>query len=339
MKSWLSPLLLALALAVNSAQAAETHDVVVLKDGRTVEGKIVREDESAIFMDVGGGEERGIAKVRIAEVKRAPKQAEPKAGPGVPEPNAAEMAHEDQKIYKDLEGLASPSKFVRKDAIELAKKLGLRAVPVLLGTLNPKNKVSVEMRIGALRALAELGPLDNQGAITVGWSAMKDPDFEVRREAIAAIHALKDDRSMEYMLKFAASDDAASRYAAARALRELNDDRAFAALASAIPAPQVTANVPDHPQAIQRMDLPVGPGGSKMPVFLPQGEVQGVAEGVGSPMAEALKIISGKDLGSNGSVWLNWLNEKVGAFTRKELAEVYKNHSILNKMGSPQATK
>lgn len=340
------------AFGMRDVAAAEAPDVIVLKDGRKVEGKITREDDNAVFLKTDNGEERGIARLRIAEIhkggaglaaEKVPAGGPQKGGPAAQQPGPKEPGNELQleteALYEQLVDLGHPSKDKRKAAIERAKSLGFRAMPILLAIFHPKQKTAPELRIGAVRALIELAPLDQQGADTLGYVAMKDPDAEVRREACRAIKVMKEDRALNYILQFAIREDKQIQFPAARALREINDDRVFSTLAQVIPPVQAEHANPDNLSGpVREVELPVGPLGSKMPVFLPSGPVSGTVTNISSPPADALKIISGKDLGNFQSVWINWLQEKIGAITQKDREEAFKKRSMRDRIGSPTST-
>ena len=357
---------LAAALAcLMLAPAAEALDVIVLQDGRQVEGTLVREDEKAVFLKVEGGEERGIAKSRIAEIRRdgtarpagatapvadpsrvrvpVPANPPPEIGAGLKKggdlapaaPDPGQLQGEMQELFSEIKEIGHSNREQRKAAIEKAVKLGFRAMPVLLALFHPQQRAAPELRIGSLRALAQLGPLDDQGARTLGFAAMKDPEPEVRREACQTIRALKEDRALNYILGFALKEDKAVQFAAARALREIDDDRAFAFLARAIPPPAVNANPDTGNASVREVMLPVGPYGSMMPVYLPTSDVSGTVSNYDGPELQALKIIAGKDLGNFQGVWVNWLREKAGNFTQLEREDAYKKRSVKDRMGSP----
>ncbi|MCZ7644712.1 MAG: HEAT repeat domain-containing protein [Planctomycetota bacterium] len=340
-------------LCVSSrAEEPVKPDRVELKSGEEVVGKIVNETDLAVFIQVDGGEQRGIAKTRIKRIQRgaqavaqaqapepAPGPAQvPAAEPDAPvfPPAAEARKKETEALFEQLKDLGAPQREKRSAALKQAVELGFRAVPVLLAVFDPDNKQPPEMRMGALRALAELGPLDQQGALVVGWAAMQDPDLEVRREAARTIRALKEDRAIGWILQFALREDARQRVPAAAALREIDNDLAFAELARHVPQPTVNAANPGTgPSEVRRMDLPIGPLGSKMPIFLPTQEVSGTADNIASPASDALKQIAGKDLGNLPGVWMNWLNEKVGLWSKEEREKAYKDRSLINKIGSP----
>jgi hypothetical protein len=350
--------LILLSLLCASCYAAEQPDIITLKSGEKVKGHVTREDEFAVFIKMENGEERGIAKARIELIQRfsaeplpiktgnGPAPAVP-AGPvnagAKPDPkpeNKVEAALSpnagaDNKVFDQIKDLGSPNLNDRQAAERRAKELGFKAVPVLLGLLNPKIKSDPELRVGAIRALVEHAPLDQQGAFTLGFIAMKDKDVEVRREAARSIKIMKEDRAIEYLIKFAMSEDKGIQWEAARALREVNSDRAFAALAAFIPGPTVEAQPTTGSSQGRMTELPVGPGGAKMPLFLPEGPVTGTASNISSPASDALKLIAGKDLGAFPSTWATWIREKTGLLTREEIKDAYRNRSIRDKMGDP----
>lgn len=183
----------------------------------------------------------------------------------------------------------------------------------------------------------ELGPLDKQGAQTLGWVVMKDTDFEVRREAAKAIRLLKDDRAIGYVLQWATNPDPRVQRQAALALREINDDRAFATLANAIPPPEANAAPPSEGDVKTREVMVPGPMGTRIPLTLVDRPVSGTVANTMSPPAEVLQMASGKKMGGMQGVWINWLNEKVGIWTKEERDEAFKNRSLMGRMGDPQA--
>ena len=84
---------------------------------------------------------------------------------------------------------------------------------------------------------------------------------------------MKEDRAVEYLLQFAVKENKAYQIPAALALREINDDRSFAALAKNVPQPTVKSQAPtDGPLKGRRVDLPIGPGGA---IFSSVGEGRG----------------------------------------------------------------
>lgn len=352
------PLLLAAALGGGRAGAAEARDVVVLAGGERVEGKITQENDLVVFLIVGDGEQRGIARSRIKEIIRGganpqpsvPKTdaavrgegAKPEAAAAGPAPDLGafppvEEKSETQKLYDELKDLGHTQRAKRAAALARAKELGFRAVPVLLQAFHPQAKAPPELRLGALRALVELGPLDKQGAQTLGWVVMKDTDFEVRREAAKAIRLLKDDRAIGYVLQWATNPDPRVQRQAALALREINDDRAFATLANAIPPPEANATPPSEGDVKTREVLVPGPMGTRIPLTLVDRPVSGTVANTMSPPAEVLQMASGKKMGGLQGVWINWLNEKVGIWTKEERDEAFKNRSLMGRMGDPQA--
>ena len=320
--------------------AAEGADVVHLKDGRKKIGRIERQTDAAVFLEIEPGEVLPISRDRIDRIERVVAQpATPAVKPAPEEAMPPTQKAETQRIFEDLKDLGHSSRDLRKAAMKRALDEGFRAVPVLLAMFHPQQKATPELRIGALRALAQLGPLDKQAAETLGWIAMKAENREVHREACRTIRHLKEDRAINYILQFSISKDKATQIAAARALREVNDDRAFAALAGSVPQPSVNMNAPENATSVREIpNMPIG-GMLRGPLFLPTREVQGTAENIMSPQAETLTMIAGKKLGGLPGVWLNWWREKVGVWTTSEREDAYRKHrgSLLNKMGSPQA--
>ncbi len=356
-KALFSLMLMGLFIAPQGWAAEHSNgDVVIYKDGRKKTGKIQSETETAVYLEIEEGEVLPIAKSRIDHVVRSGANTQVEPQKVLPEGDAAappkrnlhkpkpgptpKVDPETKRIYDSIKDLGHSSRDLRNATMKRTLDIGFRAVPVILAFYNPRQKVSPELKIGGLRALAELGPLDNTAAKTLGWVAMKAQNREVMREACRTIQCLKEDRALQYILGFATSKDRGAQVSAARALREINDDRSFAALAGSVPPPKVNANVPQASAKVREIpNMPLG-NGLRGTLFLPENEVMGTAENLMSKPAETLTMIAGKKLGGSPGVWINWLNEKVGVWTQRERQEASRNRgSVLNKMGSPQTQK
>jgi len=225
--------------------------------------------------------------------------------------------------FKDL-GAPQPEK--RKLAQEKVRQTRLDALPALLGMLHPKQDTDEFTRIGVLRMIAEFAPLTDQAAQTLAWAAVMEKHLEVRREACAAIRQLQEDRALREVLRYGLAQDAAVRRSAAQALREIDDARALAGLVRAIPMPSVNANVGmPNSYSEPNMTLPLGPSGARMPIFLPQQSISGVATDIGSPAVDLLKEIAGKDFGNLPFGWMNWYREKAAQIGAAE-REAYREH-------------
>jgi len=246
-------------LAVPEA-AEEAPVMVVLKDGRQIAGRLIGEDENALFLRTENGEERGIAKIRIERIVRGPVRApEDKPGQSATQPDARkQLLAENRALLDELKDLGDSGRDKRRAAMDRVAELGKRVEPLLLGILHPKEKMPDELRLGALRGLATLGVLSPEGAQSLAWVAMKDPDFEVRREACRTIRVLNDERAISYLLKYLIGQHVPSQRAAAWALREIDDVRAVASLVAALPPPQATVAMP-----------PTGPTQGEWREFLP----------------------------------------------------------------------
>jgi hypothetical protein len=320
-------------LWASGCAAEEPSVVVVLKDGREVSGRLIREDENTVSLRTENGEERGIAKVRIERIVRGAAQA-PVASPQADEQK--QLLAENRALLQELKDLGDTNRDKRRAAMARVSELGKRAESLLLGMLHPKEKMTVEHRLGALRALTTIGVLSPDGAKSVAWVALKDPDFEVRREACRTIRTLSDERAVGFILQCSVSEDVPSQRAAGWALREIDDLRSIAALVAALPPPQVSSSAPntDEPQGVWR-DLPTGSYGGKMPVFMPQGQATSGTASVGHPAADALKLIAGKDLGSSPQAWQYWFRQKIGALTSADVEKEYERRSLRERMNAP----
>ncbi|HYF50396.1 MAG TPA: HEAT repeat domain-containing protein, partial [Planctomycetota bacterium] len=209
-------------------------------------------------------------------------------------------------------------------------------MPVLLGMLHPKFDSDEYTRIGILRVLAANAPMTEVGSRMLAYVAVFDPYPEVRREACVTIRTLGDDNAIRELMRFCQAEDMALKKAIAVALHEIDDKRLLASIIRAIPAPSVTANQ-GEPTGLDepKYNLPIGPGGAKLPVWLPQQEVSGVATDIDSPAATLLKLIAKKDLGNMQYSWLNWFREKIGDISQSERDAYKEKRSLRGRMGSP----
>lgn len=340
MRTQWSVLLAALLLA-GAAWCAE--DVITLTDGRTVSGKIVKEDADAIYLQVATGEQRGVAKSRIAKVERAAGgvQKNP-AKPAVELPEGPKPAHTESAgvALLEIRDLGSPDPAVRKAAFEKIAKNKADRMDLLLGLLHPKKDTDEATRLGIVRAIAELPPLTEQASRVLAYNAVFDPFPEVRREVCCAIRTLADDTAIRELLKFAATENAAMRHALAAAMREIDDPRMLAALVRSIPMPSINANV-EGPTTVgePKYNLPIGPGGMKMPIWLPTQSVTGTATDIDSPAAQLLKEIARKDLGTHPLAWYNWYREKTGDLTTVEAQTYREKRSARERMNVPETNQ
>src|SRR5439155_11970054 len=141
----------------------------------------------------------------------------------------------------------------------------------------------------------------------LAWSAIFDQYPEARREACNVIRRTQDDRAIRQLIALSTTENGKQRGAGAVALHEIDDNRVLAALIRAVPMPSVNANVSEPVRNLQPdYNLPMGPHGARLPIFLPKTEIQGTASDIDSPAAALLKMIAGKDLGNLPYGWINW---------------------------------
>jgi hypothetical protein len=256
----------------------------------------------------------------------------------VPQPPSIDLTGEGEKRIVDaIEDLGHPQRDRRKAALKRTRQLGFQAIPVMLALLDPEQKTKPMLRIGILRALATMGPLDESGSYTLGFAAMQDPDAEVRREACRTIRRMNDLYAVNYLLSLTIHPHKRTQWFAARALREINEYQAFGALVAAI-RPQSVSVIPtcNHNKftdpETRHYDLPVGPMGLRIRKWLPVRDASGMAHDIERPQAEALKIIAGKNLGLLRMTWANWLREKFGTTSIAEREEARRTRSMMSRM-------
>jgi hypothetical protein len=325
---------------------ARAEDTITLSSGKVVKGEISHEDPDTIYLKLPDGEALAIAKSRISKIERVQikKVAGPAPAKGTDIPAAPEAKKEVPslveknitKIYNELKELGSSDPAKRKAALEMALQKKDESLPVMLGMLNPKTPTDEWTHIGVLRALAEFAPLPDQAAQTLAWSAIFDQYPEARREACNTMRRLQDDRATRQLVTLSTSENPKQRLAGAVALHEIDDNRVLAALIRAVPMPSVNANVSDpNRQAGPDYSLPVGPQGTRLPIFLPKSEIAGTASDVGSPVADLLKQIAGKDLGSLPYGWINWYREKNGEITAEDRETYREKRSVRDRINAP----
>jgi hypothetical protein len=341
-----SVILILIAAAWSFDCSAE--DTITLNDGRTISGTIDKEDADNVTITLTNGDQRAVSKVRIAKIERgsmgaaavakgpekAPETGEPKKikplGAKAEEPK---ITAEQLALVKEM-GAIDPAK--RQAALERFKREPETYLPAALALLNPKVATDEYTRIRILRAIGELGPLNEQTSKTLAYVSTHDPYVESRREACATIRKTGLDDAMRELLRYAQQDDINVRRAVAFALREIDDPRVLQSLVGSIPMPKVNANNAE-PTGIDKpkYTLPTGPGGVNMPIYLPAQEVAGVAEDIDSPAAQLLKLIANKDLGSAPYTWANWYREKAGEISASERDEYRRNRTMRGRMGTP----
>jgi len=343
---WFSPLMVwALIAAAGKLHAEET---ITLTDGRTLSGTIVAEDDKQIIVKLPDGDQRALLKSRVAAIAKAT-PAKPPVEPApagkpihvvkddmkelVPSGASTNPSAERIAVIKEL-GASQPLRR-QKAAAEILKDKESH-VPIMLAMLHPKQPTDEYTRIGILRTLVDCVPLSDQAAATLGYMSLFDPYPEARREACVTIRTLADDRAMREIMKYAASPNAAIVRAVAVTLHEIDDPRVLLALIRALPQPSVTSSNVDASE-VSGLDkpayqLPVGPGGASMPIFLPSGPVNGIATDLDSPAVPLLKQIAGKDLGNLAYGWFNWYREKTGEIGKTERDQYNEKRSIRDRM-------
>ena len=306
--------LIALALlAILSSATVYAEDVVILKDGKPIDGTITRETDDTVFIREKTGEEHGIDRADIAKIQRE-KNAVPKAPAAVAKKEImAPVQDATAALIDRVNGLGSTVLSERKAAADAIKASGTQMIPILLGMLDPKQKTPEYTRIEILRILAEFAPLDDLASKTLAFETIRDPYYEARREACRTIKKMQDDVATAEIAKYLSSSDQSTRSAAAWVVKELNDTRLMLALIKSIPIPEVTAN--NGPVTTNTRGLPVGPGGMTMPVTTGSQEVTGVAQNTDSPGAQMIQQIAGKNLGNLPYAWLSWYGELTSQIT------------------------
>jgi len=330
-----------IALALVGALPLHAEETITLTDGRTLSGTIEGEDEKQVILKTSDGEQRAILKSRIAAISK----------PTPAKPPADAKPVKLQYIVRDDMKVLVPEAPTPADRIAVIKELGSPRpsrrewatasiladkpahMPLMLGLLHPKQPTDEFTRIGILRTLAQCTPLSDQAAATLGYDALFDPHPEARREACVTIRALADDRAMREIMKYAITENAAQRRAVAVALHEIDDNRILLALIRALPQPSVTSNNTEATGLDKpAYQLPVGPGGVSVPIFLPSGGVSGIATDLDSPAVPLLKQIAGKDLGNLAYGWFNWYREKTGEIGKEERDEYHDKRSLRDRM-------
>ena len=232
-----------------------------------------------------------------------------------------------------LNGLGSSDLETRKATLERIKENKDEYLMVMLAMLSPTMKTDEWVRIGILRALMSMGPLSDEAARTLAYDSIHDPFPEAKREACRTIRYLQDDRALRDLLRYATMEaNAALRQASANSLHEIDDNRMYGALVSAVPQPEVISNISNPTGLDKPRMIPNGVGGS-LPVFTPSASVAGMASNIGSPIADFLKLIARKDMGNMPYGWLIWYREKIGDMGKDDRDAYHERRSAREKMG------
>jgi hypothetical protein len=359
-------LTLALLLLACCAAGARAEDVVTLDDGTVMKGKYLKEENGHIMLQQPEGEVVVIDKTRVKrmEIAKPPMVADgmkPPAAESEKTPPAAGNANANASAKPEIgkrdnqskmlnpewakprmiemEDLGAPELARRKAALDRARHAKDEYMMVMLAMLNPKLKTAEYTRVGILRALLELAPLTDEAAKTLAFSAVQDPYPEARREACRTMRYLADDRAIRELVRYAmVENNNAIKQAAANALHEIDDNRIYAALVSAIPLPQVNGNYGEPTGLDQpKYTVPGGPGRLNIPLFLPSQEVSGFAGDIGGPITDFLKSLARKDLGNLPYGWAIWYREKVGEIGKDERDAYRERRSLRDRSNAPIA--
>src|SRR5690242_14301071 len=87
-------------------------------------------------------------------------------------PKASDEAKElIAKMMDDISGLGSSNLAERKAAVETVRQGGAQMLPIMLAMLQPKQTTDEYTRIGILRYLQELAPLDDKASKVLAFVA------------------------------------------------------------------------------------------------------------------------------------------------------------------------
>lgn len=328
--------------------AARSEDIVTLDDGAVMKGKVLQEENGNIYIAQPDGEISVIAKSRIkkmeiagvAKIPEAQKSADAGVDPlpaiGAREPKKAIDPEWAKPRIADLTGLGAPELAKRKAALETAKAKPDEYIPVMLAMLHPKQKTDEYTRIGILRALMEFAPLNDDAARTLAYSACNDPYPEARREACRTIKYLQEDRALRELGRYGFQDgNQGLKQGAAYALHEIDDNRIYGQIVGGIPQPQVVANYGEGTGIDKPKYVIPGPGGLKMPIWLPSQPVVGMASEIGNPLTDFLKMLARKDMGNLPYAWIIWYREKVGEIGKEERDAYNEKKSMRGRTNAP----
>ena len=333
------------------AASMRAEDSVTLDDGVVLKGKVLKEENGSVYLQQKNGETSVIDKTRIRRMEivgspelvdgtkplpSAPKEIGALIGARNNSPKNLDPAWAKPRIAEMTE-LGSPELAKRKAALEKAKSNKDEYLLVMLAMLHPKQKTDEFTRVGILRALLDMAPLSDEAAKTVAFSTCSDPYPEARREACRTIRYLQEDRALREITRFAFTEGNTSmKQAAAAALHEIDDNRIYGMMVSAVPSPSITANYGEGQGLEQpRFVIPTGPGGLRLPIWLPSQPITGVASEIGSPVTEFLKMLARKDMGNLPYAWQIWYREKVGELGKDDRDAYYEKRSLRSKANAP----
>ena len=220
-------------------------------------------------------------------------------------------------------GLGELDEQSRQEAIRALLQERDKAGDILLACLDYRSHTEARTRLGALKAMRVVKPAGPRVAPALAWSAVMDPEEEVRMAAVDTVKQRKDDEAVGVMMRhlLSAFDEkgnvvsAPVRDAAVSALRRVDDRRVAEGLLRYCTMelrPALTEQRGDMERVLLRVPMFVNVGGATfgyiviLPIQFPNLDIVRVRTTVCAPAA-ALRALTGQDFGADTNAWLSWI--------------------------------
>jgi hypothetical protein len=220
----------------------------------------------------------------------------------------------------------SASEKERAFATAILTKDKTKSAEFLAANLNPKLAPETETRMGALKGIEVVRPIDQKSSIALGTAAASDPIVEVRNAATSLVKSRGDDFAVRTMLGTLVNTfDTAGNFkdkvvaaAAADALRGLGDKRVYQALLYHVTMELRLTNISAGNLTTRQIDTYSVQNGNQntfpvqlaLPIQTPELSVQRVNTTVIAPAVSALKLLSGEDFGDDWDKWDKWVRKQ-----------------------------
>jgi hypothetical protein len=192
------------------------------------------------------------------------------------------------------------------------------------------------VRLECAAALVSLRDTSRDTGITLANACLYDREVAVRRGAASAIKLLGSQAGVDTLIDRLFSGSATRLVRGAEALKVIDNQRAFRMVVGRIKAPKTRR--PVAPLRSRVVNIPTGPG-VRSPVMLEGGGSVQSSGTINQPAVTALRIITGRNHGTDVAAWMDWLVRHEAEKAGKPLpprVEPDEKRSVREKMGLPR---
>jgi hypothetical protein len=201
-----------------------------------------------------------------------------------------------------------------------------RSVEMLLACMDSRNVDKPQLRMGAVRALQAAQFSHRVASEWLAYTAVSDPDAEVRNTAVAVVKENKDDqaigRTVQYLMgafnEGGQLANPALKANAVAALQGIGDRRVYQALLYHVTMELRVTNTELNNLATRQIDAFTVNNGANatvlvplsFPIQFPELKVTKVHTTVKCPAVNALEALSGQQFGNDVERWQKWIAGK-----------------------------